>query len=114
MRFYEWQAIGPTLNILRSPGAVVSPRSKGGDKKLLFQFEYYIPLIPEAGIKALLFHDMGRVYDDEEAIVFAGFYRDIGFGFRWMTPIAPFRFEWAYPVENGKIGEMKIQFSLGY
>ncbi len=114
MRGFEWQSIGPTLNILRAPGVEPVARSKGGDKKVLFQVEYFIPLIPEAGIKALLFHDIGRVYDDPEALVMSGFYRDIGFGFRWMTPIAPFRFEWAYPIVDGKVGEMKIQFSLGY
>ena len=88
--------------------------NKGGDKKLFFQFEYFVPLIPEAGIKSLVFADVGRVYDDYEGISFSKLNRDVGFGFRWITPIAPFRFEWAYPIENGRLGDMKIIFYIGY
>ena len=74
-----------------------------------------MPLIPEAGIKALLFSDIGRVYDDAEALELKGLYKDVGFGFRWITPLAPFRFEWAYPVlEGGKLGNMEIVFYIGY
>ncbi len=40
--------------------------------------------------------------------------RDIGFGFRWITPVAPFRFEWAYPIENGEVGDLRFIFYLGY
>jgi hypothetical protein len=39
---------------------------------------------------------------------------DVGFGFRWITPVAPFRFEWAYPIENGRPGDLKFIFYLGY
>ena len=57
---------------------------------------------------------MGRVYDNNEAISFQGMSRDVGFGFRWATPIAPFRFEWAYPIVDGKLGESKMIFSIGF
>jgi outer membrane protein insertion porin family len=100
--------------MLRAPGYEPRSYNRGGDKKLLFQFEYYLPLIPEAGIKALAFMDMGRVYDDNEYISTKDMSRDVGFGFRWQTPIAPFRFEWAYPVVNGQLGDPRPIFSIGF
>jgi outer membrane protein insertion porin family len=114
LRGYEFNSIGPHYNLLQNPGGPRSRFNKGGDKQLYFQLEYFAPVIQEAGIKALVFADAGRVYDDEESIEFKDFHKDFGFGFRWITPIAPFRFEWAYPIENGKPGDMKFIFYLGY
>ena len=86
----------------------------GGNRALLFQLEYFFPIIPDANIKGLLFTDAGRIYDDSEDMELNGFKRDVGFGFRWLTPIAPFRFEWAYPYENGELGDLEFIFSLGF
>ena len=106
--------IGPSFDIIRSPNGFGQKINRGGDKKILFQLEYFVPLIPEAGIKALLFTDMGRVYDNSESMELYDFKKDFGFGFRWITPIAPFRFEWAYPYVDGEVGDMEIIFSIGY
>jgi outer membrane protein insertion porin family len=115
MRGYDYGDIGPRFSLLRSPGSRLTTINKGGDKKLYGQLEYFMPLIPEAGIKSLVFADAGRVYDDDEPIELKGLYKDVGFGFRWITPIAPFRFEWAYPIlEGGKLGDMEIIFYIGY
>jgi len=114
LRGFDWGTIGPKFYMLRAPGYEPKAYNRGGDKKLLFQFEYFVPLIPEAGIKALGFMDMGRVYDDSELISTKDMSRDVGFGFRWQTPIAPFRFEWAYPIVDGKFGDPKAIFSIGF
>ncbi len=60
LRGYDFQDIGPKFSILRSPGGGRTLIDKGGDKELLFQLEYFMPLIQEAGIKALVFADAGR------------------------------------------------------
>jgi outer membrane protein insertion porin family len=114
LRGYDLWSLGPKISVLKSPGDTPSRLIKGGDKKVLAQLEYFIPLIPEAGIKALLFADAGRVFDDNEAFSFNAFHKDVGFGLRWITPIAPFRFEWAYPFENGQLGQPKPIFYIGY
>jgi outer membrane protein insertion porin family len=114
LRGYSYWALGPRFSILRAPGSTRSTVNKGGDKKFLGQLEYFVPLLPEAGIKALVFGDAGRVYDDDEAVVLKDLSKDVGFGFRWITPIAPFRFEWAYPIIDGKLGDMEIIFYIGY
>jgi outer membrane protein insertion porin family len=114
LRGFDYASIGPSYSLMRAPGGLSKAINKGGDKKVLMQLEYFMPLIPEAGIKSLLFGDMGRVYDDEETLEFKDFKKDVGFGFRWITPIAPFRFEWAYPIEDGRLGDMEIIFYIGY
>lgn len=114
LRGYDFRSVGPKFRVLRNPGESFVEYPKGGDKSLLFQMEYFFPFFPEAGIKGLLFSDAGRVYDDNESVEFKDFKYDVGFGFRWLTPIAPFRFEWAYPVENGKMGDVNIIFYIGF
>lgn len=114
LRGFPYWEIGPKFYVLKAPGDTPVEFNKGGNKKLLFQIEYYIPLIQEAKIKAMLFTDIGRVYDDHEMLSLRDLRADVGFGIRWITPIAPLRFEWAYPIENGKLGDMEFIFYLGY
>lgn len=114
MRGFRYNTLGPYFNIVQAPGDDIRLVNTGGTKELLFQFEYFFPLIQDANIKGILFTDWGRVYDDNESLALKGFYRDVGFGFRWITPIAPFRFEWAYPIVNGEIGDLEFIFSLGF
>jgi len=114
LRGYRFRSIGPKYNILRAPGRPASEINKGGDKQIHFQFEYFVPLIPEAGIKGLLFSDAGQVFDDSESINLDNLLYNVGFGFRWITPVAPFRFEWAYPIEDGQLGALEFIFYLGY
>ena len=114
LRGFNFDELGPKYGTLPDPGGPRDPVNEGGDKQLFFQLEYFAPLIPEAGIKAIIFGDMGRVYDDDQGLVLEDMEKDFGFGFRWITPIAPFRFEWAYPIEDGRPGDMKFIFYLGY
>ena len=116
LRGFDYRTVSPEFNVIYAPGDSPTTVRKGGDKKLVLQAEYYVPLIQEAGIKFLVFTDWGQVYDNLEMINFKkGFKKDVGFGFRWITPIAPFRFEFAYEIKDeGGLGEMKPIFSLGY
>lgn len=114
LRGYDNFSIGPKSSIMTAPFDS-DDVNDGGDKKLLFQLEYFVPLIPEAGIKAVLFADTGRPFNDDQQLSFDDFKSDVGFGFRWKTPIAPFRFEFAYPVEeDGDLGDMNVIFFIGY
>lgn len=115
LRGFKYGTVSPKYAINRTP-ELTSVYYVGGDKQLYMQFEYFMPLIPEAGIKALLFADVGRVFNNDESISFGqGYRKNIGYGFRWITPIAPFRFEFAYPIEeDGSLGKMVPIFNIGY
>ena len=114
LRGYKFRTIGPKFNILRAPGGFPSEINGGGNKQALVQLEYFFPIIKEANIKGLFFYDTGRVFLEEEKFSYDDFVSDVGFGFRWITPVAPFRFEWAYPIENGELGDLEFIFYLGY
>ncbi|MFQ5781353.1 MAG: BamA/TamA family outer membrane protein, partial [Nitrospiria bacterium] len=86
----------------------------GGNKELFFNFEYLIPIVKEARIKALLFYDYGAAFDDGEAISFSGMRQAAGFGIRWISPIGPLRLEWGRNL-SPKPGEPSrtVEFSIG-
>ena len=37
--------------------------------------------------------------------------KDVGFGFRWFSPIGPLRFEWGFPI-NPVNNEGNVQFNF--
>ncbi len=66
----------------------------GGVQEAYYQAEIEFPLISEAGIKGVVFYDIGAANDLLRADQFR---QDVGFGFRWLSPIGPLRFEWGFP-----------------
>lgn len=117
LRGFAPNSISPRFVLWRTPFDYdqESYYPKGGDRKLVFQTEYYLPLIQQAKMKALLFFDTGRVFDNNESWTFANLYSNVGFGVRWVTPMGPLRFEWAFPFEeNGRLGPYRLVFNLGY
>lgn len=116
LRGFEFSEVGPYQRRGLSALGDMLNYNVGGDKQLYFQFEYLVPLIPKAGIKTVFFTDMGSVFLESEEISFAEFEYDFGFGFRWLTPLGPFRFEWATPYDKktGKLGKAKFIFNIGY
>ncbi|SME99606.1 outer membrane protein assembly factor BamA [Pseudobacteriovorax antillogorgiicola] len=114
LRGYDYRSVGQKFTIIRAPGGFPSEVAYGGNKQALFQLEYFFPVIQQANIKGLLFYDTGRVYSEDEPVEFKDFSSDVGFGFRWITPVAPFRFEWAYPIVDGDLGDLEFIFYLGY
>jgi outer membrane protein insertion porin family len=111
------------------PGEIISPSipitistltgqtvnfSTGGNRSLYSSIEYFVPVIPQAGLRFVLFGEAGTVLDDYDSFSINSLKYDVGFGFRWMTPVAPFRFEWAFPVDqNGNIGDAHFVFTIG-
>ncbi len=92
--------------------AKVATRPFGGRQQLLYQTELQAPLISEAGINAVIFYDIGQA---EDAITSSQFYSDVGFGFRWFSPIGPLRFEWGFPLRKLEIADDPVvfEFSIG-
>jgi outer membrane protein insertion porin family len=84
----------------------------GGSQQALIQTEFEFPLIAEAGIKGVAFYDVG-VADD--VLSGGNVYSDVGFGFRWFSPIGPLRFEWGFPLVQAiqSPDPVEFQFSIG-
>ena len=117
LRGYESNSISPRFVLLRSPFDVDfrSFYPKGGNRQVVFQAEYYIPLLPELKMKSLLLADAGRVFDNNQNFTLTDMFYNVGFGIRWITPMGPLRFEWAFPVlQDGSLGPYRIVFNIGY
>ncbi|MCY4381504.1 MAG: outer membrane protein assembly factor BamA [Proteobacteria bacterium] len=117
LRGYAPNSITPRFVFWSSPFDYdeMSYYPKGGNRQLVFQGEYYVPLIQQAQMKALFFFDSGRVFDNNQDWTLAGLYSNIGFGVRWVTPMGPLRFEWAFPLkEDGTLGPYRLVFNIGY
>lgn len=86
----------------------------GGNKELIANFELIFPLLSEAGIKGLVFYDVGNAFDDDQNIDFADFRHAAGFGIRWRSPLAPIRIEFGIPIDKEE-GENSFvtHFSFG-
>jgi outer membrane protein insertion porin family len=89
----------------------------GGRVQMFSMSEFEYPLIREAGLKWVMFYDIGNSFEG-----FPGFNgvpfrlrQDAGFGLRWFSPIGPLRFEWGFPLDKLQAGESNsvFQFFIG-
>ena len=120
VRGYEARSLGPTEQTTRldSQGRPITVEI-GGAKQLVNNIELLIPILKDAGLKGLLFYDIGNAFDDDENIDFkvSEFRRAVGWGFRWKTPLAPFRIEIGYPLDRPDDSRdsdgVQVHFSVG-
>lgn len=99
MRGFNLEDIGPRRFALNTETNELEAFNFGGLFSVLGTVELEHPLIKEAGLKWVLFYDVGNVF--EERIGENGNYNmrsDYGFGFRWFSPIGVLRFEFGFPV----------------
>lgn len=104
LRGYYWFTVGKQKYSNKRNEFV----SYGGTQQAYYNLELEFPLITEAGIKGVVFYDIGNADD-----VLRGddFRSDVGFGFRWFSPIGPLRFEWGFPIER-RDGEAATNFEF--
>lgn len=86
---------------------------KGGAQQLFYMGELEFPLAKEAGMRAVIFYDIGQA---ENTIDSSAFRADMGFGIRWFSPMGPLRFEFGFPLDRrAELGERSnnFQFAVG-
>jgi len=85
----------------------------GGTQQMFYMAELEFPLAKEAGMRAVVFYDIGIAEDD---LVASRLRSDFGFGIRWFSPMGPLRFEFGFPLDrNDYFGERSnnFQFAVG-
>jgi len=88
---------------------------KGGDKELLFNVEYLVPLGAENRFKAVFFYDRGAGFDNGQSVRWEELRQSAGAGLRFTFPgIGPLRMEWGWNLDR-QSGEAKVvsEFSIG-
>lgn len=123
LRGYDFLSVGPTQRISSNledlspdarkanPALAGQPITVGGHNQVLANAEIEFPILKEARLRGVFFFDAGNAFDDWRALSQPKLLLDIGWGFRWFTPIGPLRFEFGYPINKG--GETKFFFTIG-
>jgi len=109
LRGYQYSHVGKRiLDTTKTPPQEVP---FGGKQELFLNMEIEFPLISEAGIKGVVFYDIGQAEDNFKGDKFQA---DYGFGFRWFSPIGPLRFEWGFPLDaKTDDSATNFEFSIG-
>lgn len=112
LRGFKFRRVGPRVPTEDGDFVII-----GGVQQMLFSADYVFPLLPDAGLRGVVFFDIGNVFNDGENITVnpSDLKRNVGFGFRWLSPLGPLRLEVGIPVGDREVGEdsFEIQFSVG-
>ncbi|MFW5818593.1 MAG: outer membrane protein assembly factor BamA [Desulfovermiculus sp.] len=103
VRGYDWRDI----SITDDAGDDV-----GGYKTLYSNVELVFPIKEDMGILGVVFFDAGNVWDKNETIE-PDFYKSIGAGIRWNSPMGPLRLEYGYPLDDLKGNSGQFEFTVG-
>jgi outer membrane protein insertion porin family len=86
----------------------------GGEKMLIFNFEYRVPLLKEQGISGVLFFDAGNSWAKEDEYSVTDLKKSAGIGMRWYSPVGPLRIEYGWPINPKPEDEVAhFAFSVG-
>ncbi len=122
-------AYGPVYKLNPDGSAVINPvtgqptvigqaqtgtNALGGNKEVIFNFEYSFPIVPAARLKGVIFYDIGKGFDTYEPVKFSDLRQSWGWGFWWLSPIGPLRFEWGNIIHKKATDEpSQFDFSIG-
>ncbi len=130
IRGYSLRSISPTKKILasRDPDAGLLDYAVGGNKELITNWEIEFPIVESAGIRGVVFYDMGNVFAENENFFHSsqrpdangngtlplGLFLSTGFGVRWFSPLGPLRFEVGFPLTRRPIDDSYLfEFTIG-
>ncbi len=123
LRGYFLRSISPNLSAPSSgsPDAGISRIDVGGNKQLIVNLELEFPVFEKAGIRGVVFYDLGNAYatnerffEDKQDKVPLGLFQSVGFGFRWFSPVGPLRFEWGIPLTRRADDQpILFEFTIG-
>jgi outer membrane protein insertion porin family len=88
VRGYDYESI--------SPADPVTGDKIGGEKMMIYNFEFRFPLLKEQGVVGVVFFDAGNVFTEDESWTFTDIPMSAGVGIRWYSPLGPLRLEYGY------------------
>lgn len=85
-------------------------RPYGGTQQFYYNAELEWGLVKEAGIKGVVFFDVGQA---DDSLSFDRIKSSYGAGIRWISPMGPLRFEWGFPIDpDERYGEKTVNFDF--
>ena len=115
LRGYAPRSVGPKSgDFTGQEGAGID---LGGNFMVLTNLEVTFPLVQEAGLKGVVFMDMGDTWSRLEPVKFRDMKLTSGVGLRWLSPLGPLRLEWGYKItESDDVSDTdksRFEFSIG-
>ena len=112
MRGFDWRGVSATQEF--EDGGEVFTQKVGGEQYVQFNAELIFPLIRQAGLMGVVFHDTGDVYKSGESIELDNLRKSAGFGIRWFSPLGPIRLERGYILDRKEDEDTgRWEFSIG-
>ncbi len=107
VRGYRYLSLSPVMpvGVSTGPDTGTTRLNVGGDKQVVINTELEFPIVGEAGIRGVVFYDLGNSFAQgkwNDPAVPMSVYKSWGFGLRWVSPIGPLRFEWGFPLDRRK------------
>ena len=95
---YEKFYVGSINTVRGFKYGYAGPRDANGDpigasNQLFFNFEWIYPIYQPAGIKGVVFFDIGSGFEGSSGWVLSGAKKTAGLGLRWFSPMGPIRIE---------------------
>src|SRR5215813_3188680 len=123
IRGFQLRSLSPIIYV-QNPGepTALQPLQLGGNMEIIWNNEIEFPLFSKVGISGVVFFDAGNSYNLEDkwcnpeasaairlspkvdpcfnfpSSIVDGIRTSVGWGFRWLSPIGPLRFEWGVPI----------------
>jgi len=115
LRGYAPRSVGPKSgDFTGQEGAGID---LGGNFMVLTNLEVTFPLVQEAGLKGVVFMDMGDTWSRLEPVKFRDMKLTSGVGLRWLSPLGPLRLEWGYKLTDSDdvsdTDKSRFEFSIG-
>lgn len=102
LRGYSYASVGPLTN---------KGVNSGGLHQMIFMSELEYPVARDIGLKFVVFYDAGDSFNQFDQVSIK---HNVGWGFRWFSPLGPLRFEWGYPLKKfGKEQGSQFNFMIG-
>ncbi len=138
VRGFPLNSLGPRVGVPSTYDPNLSPydsgTSVGGNMQLYYNAELEFPIVPQVGIRGVIFTDGGNAWNLDRYLCEApaapiqdpmadpcrfdvfDLYTSWGFGVRWNSPLGPLRFEWGIPFIRRPVlqpQDVDFQFTIG-
>lgn len=114
VRGFQNRTLGPRENFCEVDGINCQSSPVGGSSQLIINNEVIFPIIPDAGVRGVVFFDAGNAFLEDGGIDLAELRMAAGVGLRWLSPFGPLRIEVGFPVNSKSDDEESlVLFSFG-
>jgi outer membrane protein insertion porin family len=115
-RGFDARSMGPTQFVTDEYGDRdrESKEEIGGSALMMFNNDFIIPVVPDAGVKAVVWADVGNAYLADDAFDVTDLRYASGLELRWLSPFGPLRISYGWNLDPQNDEDKRVVlFSFG-